>query len=86
MEINHREQDNQQLIVLAFHGNTDQARRRAIEELARRAEAAGDLLSASRALLERLDNITTDAFSKGGEKLEREALRSAIKRLYQEGA
>lgn len=36
------------------------------------------LIEAAKALLERIDNITTDEFSKGGEHDAREALRLAI--------
>lgn len=36
------------------------------------------ILTAAKALLAKLDNMTTDDFSKGGESKEREALRAAI--------
>lgn len=39
-----------------------------------------DLLAACEALLDRLDHITTEAFSHGGERTEREALRAAVAR------
>jgi hypothetical protein len=39
---------------------------------------ASKVFKAAKALLERLDNITTDQFSIGGEKTEREKLRRAI--------
>lgn len=51
----------EQLRTLAFHGNTDQARRRAIEELARRAEATDDLLAAAKRALELLDRQREEA-------------------------
>lgn len=38
----------------------------------------GALLEASGALLDRLENMTTDAFSKGAEKPERDALRQVL--------
>lgn len=37
-----------------------------------------DLLTAAKALLGKIDNITTEDFSRGGERVEREALRLAI--------
>ena len=37
-----------------------------------------DLLTAAKALLECIDNITTEEFAQGGERAEREALRKAI--------
>ena len=36
------------------------------------------VIDAARALLDRIDNITTDEFSRGGEMDEREALRKAF--------
>ncbi len=45
-------------------------------------DAVERLLDASVALLKRLDCITTDEFSKGGERTEREALREAIIAAY----
>jgi hypothetical protein len=41
----------------------------------------GELAGAARALLTRIENITTDEFSKGGEKAEREALAAALAKL-----
>ena len=41
-------------------------------------DSAARLLDASVAMIERLDHITTDEFSTGGEWAEREALRAAI--------
>ena len=40
-----------------------------------------ELLQAAEALLQKLDEITTDSFSKGGERLEREALRTIIAKI-----
>lgn len=37
-----------------------------------------DLLTAAKALLDRIDNITTEEFARGGERAEREAMRQAI--------
>ena len=37
-----------------------------------------DLLEAAKALLGRIDEMTTEEFSRGGERVEREALRLAI--------
>lgn len=42
------------------------------------AEQVNRIIRAARALLARIDNITTDDFMRGGERLEREALRSAL--------
>jgi hypothetical protein len=46
--------------------------------IVRAVNAHEELVAAARALLDRLDDITTDAFSKGGEAVEREALRAAL--------
>ncbi len=43
-----------------------------------RSRTASDLLGAAKNLLTKIDNITTDDFSLGAEKVEREALRQAI--------
>ena len=40
-----------------------------------------ELLKAAEALLQKLDEITTDSFSKGGERVERETLRAIIARI-----
>lgn len=40
-----------------------------------------ELLQSSKALLDRIDNMTTHEFSLGGEKLEREALRSILDKI-----
>lgn len=43
-----------------------------------RETGASDLLAAAKALLQKLDHLTTDEFSLGGEREEREALRAEI--------
>jgi hypothetical protein len=43
--------------------------------------AAPELADAARALLDRIDHITTDDFQRGGERREREALRSVLLRI-----
>lgn len=40
-----------------------------------------DLLTAARNLLARIDEITTEEFSKGGERVEREALRAVLAKM-----
>lgn len=40
-----------------------------------------DVIAASRALLDRIDNITTEEFSRGGEREQRERLRKALEAL-----
>ena len=42
---------------------------------------AKELLKNAEALLDRLDNITTDDFSKGGEKQARERLQATVKKM-----
>ena len=41
-------------------------------------DKADTLYQAASALLERIDNMTTEEFSKGGERSEREALRRVL--------
>ena len=43
------------------------------------------LLTAAQDLLKRLDSMTTDDFARGGEKVEREALRAAVRKTEREG-
>ena len=43
-----------------------------------------ELLRAAKATLDKLDNITTEEFSRGGEREEREALRAAVERIERE--
>ena len=45
------------------------------------ARAVAAVVLAAQRLLEKIDNLTTDDFSKGGERQEREALRAALKKL-----
>lgn len=40
-----------------------------------------EMIAAARALLERLDTITTEEFARGGEREERERLRAALAAL-----
>lgn len=44
-------------------------------------ESSLDLLKASLALLDRIDNISTEDFGRGGERAEREELRAVIARI-----
>lgn len=43
--------------------------------------SAPDLLKASLALLDRIDNISTEDFQRGGEKKEREELRAVLSQI-----
>ena len=54
---------------------------RRIERPKRGAPPPPDVVIAARALLEKLANITTEDFSRGGERIEREALRDALDRI-----
>lgn len=42
--------------------------------------AAPELLAACKAMIDKLENLTTDEFSKGGEKEERERMKAAIQK------
>ena len=48
------------------------------EEIRRLTNADDELVSASAALLNKIDSITTEEFSKGAEREERETLRSVL--------
>jgi len=47
----------------------------------RHTERTSTVYAAARALVRRLDTVTTDEFARGAERVEREALRSALVRI-----
>lgn len=53
---------------------------------AARVDETAEVVRLARALLERLDNMTTEQFSRGEERIEREALRRALDELEKESA
>lgn len=57
------------------------ALKRARQRHAQLKTAPADLVMASAALLDRLDTMTTEQFATGGEKAEREALRTILEAI-----